>query len=169
MDVITITDGQVFDALLKDPTFVAEVPESGYPVWKEFVSSCIGELAELLDQQVSVEVAMRAKFCVLQELDNGDWITTMMDSYPDDAFGFLGRDGMSAMVQARLSQMLRQLPPILENVPEFLRLQGITEAQFFAHKDGLGFNDKSFAQYKSGNFTLANLLITQPNTIFKNS
>jgi len=170
MNNTVITGEKIFEALKRDPSFIAETPESSHGVWREVCDQIPQLLADHLDQPVTVDSLFRMKMKVLRFLLDGDWMQRMIKTYPKEMLGGFDFSDLLEMLIPTMRSMIEQLEEIIgDDINAWLETQGITEEIFLAHPKGGHFTESTFTQWKKGGFTIADLLVKQPNTIFKNT
>ncbi len=166
----TLTGEQIFEALKRDPSFIAETPKSCHEIWREACDQMPELLADYLDQSVTLESLFNVKMDVLRFLLDGDWMQRMIRAYPTEMLGGFDFSDLIEMLLPTMRSMIEQLEEIMgDDIYTWVEAQGINEEMFLGHPKGGRFTEATMARWKEGNFTIADLLLTQPMAIFKNT
>jgi hypothetical protein len=76
---------------------------------------------------------------------------------------------IAGMMESTFSSLIEVLDSVIKNIPEFLKSQGVTEAEMMAHPKSIGFKPNVLKKYTAGKLTIADLLELQPMVIIKNT
>lgn len=163
---MNLTGQQIYDALLRDPSFTSQIQtDEGRAVWRDLCETIPNTLSEWLSQPVSMKSVFEAKLAVLKQISEGDWIKRILASQPNP---ILDLTEMADMFQGMLRELIEVIPGIVGDVPAFLASQGINEETFLGHPKGGRFTEATMTRWKQSDFTIAELLTTQPGVIIQN-
>jgi len=163
---MNLTGQQIFDALLRDPSFTSQVQsDEGRVVWRDLCEVIPEALSEFLAQTVSVTSVFNAKLAILKKISEGDWVDRIVNSLKND---LIDASELTFMFKDMLSRLIVVIPEIVGDVSVFLSSQGIDEETFLGHPNGGQFTEATMTRWKQGNFIVAELLATQPGSIIMN-
>lgn len=163
---MTLTSQQIYDALLRDPSFNSQITNDALrAVWRDLCEIVPETLSNFLDQPVGIASILNAKVAFLKKFAEGDWLKRMADAQPDEGFDF---SFASEVFKEMLSGMLEAIPGIVGDVPAFLAENGIDEETYLGHPKAGRFTEATMTRWKQGNFTIADLLASQPGSIIQN-
>ena len=163
-----ITGKAILAALMKDPEYSAQ-PESIRKAMEPFILAIPEVLKDSLAKKVDLATLMDAKIAFLRYCSENEYITKMVNAMPPKSFGFMDAEDVAGMMEGTFSTLIEVLSDVIKNVPEFLKSQGVTEAEMMAHPKGVGLKPSVLKKYTAGKLTIADLLELQPMVIIKNT
>lgn len=158
----------VWKALLKEERFRAEVSEGQMPVFEPFVKVLPEVLVDILDEPVTLATLMNAKAVFVRYcLENG-FLHAIVATVPEEQLFLFGLEGMVDMLEAALYGALDIFETIVGDAPAFLQSIGVTEEQVLTSPK-VGMSKKNLKRYRAGKLTIADILVSQPSVIVKNT
>ena len=159
-----ITGELIWNALIGEPAFAAQVPEDAHGVWEEVCHAVVPIVEPHLGSPVDVETFLRVKFDMLTFMLDGEWTNRIIVAMTGEGLF----STMAEMAIGMLRSSLPQFEEILGNADAFLAAQGITLEQFLAHESGGRFEQTTLERWQEGGMTIRDLLLTQPSALFRN-
>lgn len=146
-----------------------EVPDAAIPDFVEYTKAVAVELGDKLQQPVTLESLMNAKLAALEFCVSEGWAkrlshAALKASGVEDSM----LDALAESALAMMPPLIEQLKEMAQDVPAFLKEYGVAEQQVMESPQ-VGLNDANLQKYKEGSLTIAELYMTQPSIIIKNS
>lgn len=161
-----VTGEAIWKAMSAESTFQADVPKSAHGVFRELCDAAVEAFEPFLNQVITLEVFAEAKCATVRFLMNG-WNGKILGAYPDEVFLVLDRESFIATAEEVMEMLLVQMEEVKGQLRAMLAENGVTEEMFFASENGGRFTSETMAKWKAGGFTIGDLLITQPSSLFK--
>ncbi|MBI5044347.1 MAG: hypothetical protein HZC02_00245 [Candidatus Levybacteria bacterium] len=122
-------------------------------------------LADLMDKPVNLVNLLQAKVRCLDFLLDGDYVKDVVDAQPS---GIIRSDLLISFVKDMRDSLKEMVDKIIADTQGFLDDLGVTEQEILL-APGAKLNGESKRRYLSGNFTIGDLVMSQPMAIIDNT
>ncbi len=152
-------DTDIVWGLLKEDLEAADIPQDQISYLEPHFKG-VSFSEELLASPVGLQSVLDSKIAVMQHLLDEKVISNAPDMSGEEHLVMVAAENM-------LRALVGELRVIAANVPRFLEENGVTESEVIL-SPRLGLNEVNRVLYQEGSFTVADLLMSQPNIIFQN-
>ena len=161
-----ISGVELWEAIKEDRDFRGLFEhEDPAQIFQEYFEDRFPDLVgELADEQASLENIITLQITYCNNFISSGILKRAVEALPDEETAMFGVDCMVSMAEGLILTAVEMFEGVLEDIPAFLREQGISNRDFY---EAMKLSEENIQKVEAGDLTVGELLLSQPAIILK--